>query len=153
MKNKIKEVLKYLAPILIVVFGISLTLYITYMTNLDKFYGKKITEVVLDVVFLRKYAQILLGLFLFILLMLLRVQSKIEKEEKRYQERQDAVIKELINENNSMKEILNSLRIGYKINEASDIERLKHDQVIEDINKFLDTRLYELAKEVKMFEK
>jgi hypothetical protein len=153
MKKKIKEVLKYLAPILIVVFGISLTLYITYMTNLDKFYGKKITEVVLDVVFLRKYAQILLGLFLFILLMLLRVQSKREKEEKRYQERQDVVIKELINENNSMKEILNSLRIGYKINEASDIERLKHDQVIEDINKFLDTRLYESAKETKMFKK
>lgn len=153
MKKKIKEVLKYLAPILIVVFGISLTLYITYMTNLDKFYGKKITEVVLDVVFLRKYAQILLGLFLFILLMLLRVQSKREKEEKRYQERQDAVIKELISENNSMKEILNSLRIGYKINGVTDIDRLKHDQVIEDINKFLDTRLYESAKETKMFEK
>lgn len=153
MKKKIKEVLKYLAPILIVVFGISLTLYITYMTNLDKFYGKKITEVVLDVVFLRKYAQILLGLFLFILLMLLRVQSKREKEEKRYQERQDAVIKELISENNSMKEILNSLRIGYKINGVTDIDRLKHDQVIEDINKFLDTRLYESAKETKMFKK
>lgn len=153
MKKKIKEVLKYLAPILIVVFGISLTLYITYMTNLDKFYGKKITEVVLDVVFLRKYAQILLGLFLFILLMLLRIQSKREKEEKKYQERQNAVIKELISENNSMKEILNSLRIGYKINEASDIERLKNDQVIEDINQFLDTRLYESAKEAKAFEK
>lgn len=153
MKNKIKEVLKYIAPILIVVIGISITLYVTYMTNLDKFYGKKITEVVLDIVFLRKYAQILLGVFLFILLMLLKVQSKREKEEKRYQERQNAVIKELINENNSMKEILNSLRIGYKINEASDIERLKHDQVIEDINKFLDTRLYESAKEAKMFEK
>lgn len=153
MKNKIKEVLKYLAPILIVVIGISLTLYITYMANLKKFYGKKITEVVLDIVFLRKYAQILLGLFLFILLMLLRGQSKREKEEKKYQERQNAVIKELIDENNSMKEILNSLRIGYKINEASDIERLKNDQVIEDINKFLDTRLYESAKEAKMFKK
>lgn len=153
MKNKIKEVLKYLAPILIVVIGISLTLYITYMANLDKFYGKKITEVVLDIVFLRKYAQILLGVFLFILLMLLRGQSKREKEEKRYQERQDEVIKELITENNSMKEILNSLRIGYKINGVTDIERLKNDQVIEDINKFLDTRLYESAKEVKIFEK
>lgn len=153
MKKKIKEVLKYLAPILIVVIGISLTLYITYMANLDKFYGKKITEVVLDIVFLRKYAQILLGLFLFILLMLLRGQSKREKEEKKYQERQNTVIKELIDENNSMKEILNSLRIGYKINGETDIERLKRDQVIEDINQFLDTRLYESAKEAKAFKK
>lgn len=135
----------------IILFLLSLLLFLIYEVNKPAFVGLTIEEALLDREFLVIYIQIMLFALITVLSFVVYKDKKDKKKKQKLSDTQRKEMYKLIKENRLLKEILKEYRVEEDLDTVEDLEKAlyKAKDMSEDYKEYLNSKIYKEYLEIK----